>query len=154
MRALIQRAYDASVTVDGAITGAITRGFVVLLGVGRDDTEREVTYLADRIAGLRVFRDTEGRMNRSITDAGGSILLVSQFTLYADVFRGRRPGFEKAAPPEVARALYEQMIVALSQYVPVETGVFGADMKVTLTNDGPVSIWIDTAERTTSTKKA
>jgi D-aminoacyl-tRNA deacylase len=147
MRALVQRVSRASVTVAGETTGAIERGLLVFLGVAREDSDVEVDYLTRKIVGLRVFEDADGRMNRSVTDVGGSVLLVSQFTLYGDVRRGRRPGFDRAAQPEVAEQLYLAMRDALGRAVPVATGRFGAKMAVDLVNDGPATFWIDTADR-------
>jgi D-tyrosyl-tRNA(Tyr) deacylase len=147
MRALVQRVFRASVTVAGETTGSIDRGLLVFLGVSRDDSETDVDYLSRKITGLRVFEDDAGRMNLSVSDVGGSILLVSQFTLYGDVRRGRRPGFDRAAPPEDAERRYLAMRELLSRSVPVETGRFGAKMAVELVNDGPATFWIDTADR-------
>jgi D-tyrosyl-tRNA(Tyr) deacylase len=147
MRALVQRVFRASVSVAGETTGAIDRGLLVFLGVAREDTETEIEYLSRKIVGLRVFEDEAGRMNRSVVDVGGSILLVSQFTLYGDVRRGRRPGFDRAAPPDVAERLYLMMRDSLGRVAPVETGRFGAKMAVELINDGPATFWIDTADR-------
>ena len=147
MKAVVQRVSQASVTVDNDETGAIEGGFLILLGIHRDDTEGDMAYLAGKILGLRIFSDQNGKMNRSIVDVGGSILLVSQFTLYGDTRKGRRPGFDRAARPEKAAPLYEQMIARLEESVPVATGVFGAKMTVTLTNDGPVTLIIDSNDR-------
>lgn len=148
MRAVIQRAKDASVTVEGEVIGAIDQGFVVLLGVTHDDSEEDVNYLVNKIVHLRVFEDEEGKMNRSIKDIGGSVLSISQFTLYADTRKGRRPSFVKAAKPEFANELYEQFNAALkAEGVHVETGKFGAMMDVRLTNQGPVTLIIDSKDR-------
>lgn len=133
--------------VDGAITGAIGPGLLVFLGVARDDSESSADYLLDKVIGLRIFPDEAGKMNRNIVDAGGSLLIVSQFTLYADCRRGRRPSFDLAAPPERAAALYDYFVNrARSTSVPVETGVFRASMQVHLVNDGPVTIIMDSME--------
>lgn len=144
MRAVIQRVTRASVEVDGAIVGKIGPGLLVLLGVAREDGESDAHYIADKILGLRIFPDDEGKMNRSLADCGGSVLLVSQFTLLGDTAKGRRPGFDRAAPPELARALYEKVATDLrTQGAPVETGLFGAHMAVELVNDGPVTFILD-----------
>lgn len=144
MRALIQRVSEASVAVEGETVGAIDRGVVVLLGVTHGDTQEEADWLARKIAGLRIFEDREGRMNVGLLDAGGQALVVSQFTLYADASKGRRPSFVEAAPPEVAEPLVAYFADALRQYrVPVEEGVFGAMMMVEIHNDGPVTIMLE-----------
>lgn len=141
MRAVIQRVSEARVEVDGLVAGAIARGLLVLLAVAKEDTRQDAGYLADRIAGLRIFPDVEGKMNHSVVEAGGGLLVVSQFTLYGDTRKGRRPSFDAAAPPEQARELYEYFIVAARERVAVvETGVFQAMMKVCLVNDGPVTL--------------
>jgi D-tyrosyl-tRNA(Tyr) deacylase len=148
VRALLQRTTGAEVRVDGAVVGAIGVGLVVLLGVGPDDTETVADDLARKIAELRIFRDGEGRTNRSLVDVGGEALVVSQFTLYADTRKGRRPGFTGGAPPEVAERLYLRFAGALRGLgVVVATGRFGAEMAVSLINDGPFTIWLDTDER-------
>ena len=148
MRALLQRSSGASVDVDGEVVGRIESGLVVLLGVGPADDEATADALARRISELRIFRDADGRTNRSLTDVGGAVLLISQFTLFADTRRGRRPGFTGAAPPEQAERLYERVATALRGLgVVVATGRFGAEMAVTLTNDGPFTIWLDTDDR-------
>ena len=148
MRALLQRASGASVAVGGDVIGAIQTGLVVLLGVGPGDDEATADALARRIIELRIFRDAEGRTNSSLIDVGGAVLLISQFTLFADTRRGRRPGFTGAAPPEQAERLYERVAATLSLLgVEVATGRFGAEMAVTLTNDGPFTIWLDTDDR-------
>ncbi len=147
MRALIQRVSEASVTVDGQVTGAIEQGFLVFLGITHTDGEPEAAYLARKIAGLRVFEDDAGKMNRSLADVDGSVLAVSQFTLYGNVRKGRRPSFIDAARPAQADPLYQRFCDLLrEQGVRVETGVFQAEMKVSLINDGPVTLWLDTAE--------
>ena len=141
MRAVCQRVSRASVTVDGEVVGEIGRGWLVLLGVGPHDDEAVAARLADKIVGLRVFEDEAGKMNRSVVDVGGSLLVVSQFTLYADTSRGRRPGFTGAAPPAVAEPLVERFAELVRERgLHVETGRFGAQMAVDLTNDGPVTI--------------
>ncbi len=147
MRALLQRVRHASVTVDGVTTGKIGEGLLVLLGVRREDTREDLEYLAEKIPNLRIFHDKEGRMNRSVIEVGGSILLVSQFTLYASTRKGRRPGFDRAAPPEDALRHYREMIHLLSESVSVETGEFGARMSVELLNEGPVTIMLDSEDR-------
>ena len=142
MKAWIQRVTEASVAVDGTRLAAIGRGFLVLLGVTHTDGEREADALAERIAKLRVFEDAAGKMNLALNDVGGAVLVVSQFTLYADTAHGRRPGFSDAARPEQAEPLYERVVAALSAKLGpdrVGTGRFGADMKVSLVNDGPCS---------------
>lgn len=148
MRALLQRTSGASVAVDGAVVGSIGSGLVVFIGVGPADDEAATDAVARRITELRIFRDDEGRTNSSLTDVGGAVLLVSQFTLFADTRRGRRPGFTGAAPPDQAERLYERMAAALRAFgVEVATGRFGAEMAVELTNDGPFTIWLDTDDR-------
>ena len=144
MRALIQRVSHASVTVDEKVVGKIGQGLLVLLGVGRDDSETQVKTLADKIVHLRIFGDDEGKMNRSLLDIGGEALVVSQFTLYADMRRGRRPSFTDAAPPSVAEPLFEHFKDTLASYgVKVAGGVFGAYMEIDLRNEGPVTLWLD-----------
>jgi D-tyrosyl-tRNA(Tyr) deacylase len=146
MRALLQRVSQASVTVDDKIVGEIGQGLLVLLGVGHDDGEAEVKTLVNKIVNMRIFEDEEGKMNRSLLDIGGSALVVSQFTLYADIRKGRRPSFIDAAHPTVAEPLVERFKETVAAYgIPVAGGVFGGDMDVSLTNDGPVTIWIDSA---------
>ena len=145
MRAVCQRVSQASVTVDGEIVGAIGRGWLILLGVGPEDDVSTAAWLADKIAGLRVFDDSAGKMNLAAADVGAEFLLVSQFTLYADTARGRRPGFSRAAPPAVAAPLVEQCAELLrARGFRVATGRFGATMAVSLTNDGPVTIVLST----------
>ncbi|HZM87717.1 MAG TPA: D-aminoacyl-tRNA deacylase [Blastocatellia bacterium] len=144
MRAVVQRVTEARVEIDGETIGEIGAGFLVLLGVARDDNPADADYLAEKIANLRVFDDDEGKMNRSILKTGGAMLVVSQFTLYGDVRRGRRPSYSDAAEPEKANQLYEYFVARVrSRGVTVETGVFQAMMKVGLTNDGPVTILLD-----------
>jgi D-aminoacyl-tRNA deacylase len=148
MRLVIQRVSEASVTVDGAVIGAISKGLLVLVGVAGTDTLDDSDYLLDKLIGLRIFPDENGKMNRSIEEAHGSLLLVSQFTLYADCRKGRRPSFDLAAPPEQALSLYNYFVEsAKKRSVPVETGVFQAMMQVRLANDGPVTILLDSADR-------
>lgn len=148
MRILLQRVSRAEVRTAGKVIGAIDQGVVVLVGVGRDDDEATVDALAQRIAELRIFADAEGRTNRSLRDVGGAALVVSQFTLYADTRRGRRPGFTDAAEPALAERLVERFVAALqTQDVAVATGRFGAGMEVELVNDGPFTIWLDSAVR-------
>lgn len=148
MRALLQRTSGASVVVAGETVGSVGSGLVVFLGVGPSDDDATVEALARRIVELRIFRDAGGRTNSSLIDVGGAVLLISQFTLFADTRRGRRPGFTGAAPPEHAERLYERMAVALRALdVTVATGRFGAEMAVRLTNDGPFTIWLDTDDR-------
>ena len=144
MRALVQRVSKGSVTVDGETVGAIDQGVVVLVGITHGDTEEEADWLARKIAGLRIFEDRDGRMNVGLLDAGGEALVVSQFTLYADASKGRRPSFVDAAPPEVAEPLVAYFADALRGYrVPVAEGVFGAMMMVEIHNDGPVTIMLE-----------
>ena len=148
MRLVIQRVKQASVTVSQGTTAAIRTGLLVFIGISRSDTPAEVSYLLDKLLGLRVFPDAEGKMNRNIQEAGGSLLLVSQFTLYGDCRKGRRPSFDRAAPPDQALTLYNHFVeLARRGPVPVETGIFQASMEVSLVNDGPVTIWIDTDDR-------
>ncbi len=144
MRALLQRVSEASVVVAGETVGAIDQGVLVFLGIYPNDTEQEIAWLVDRVLGLRIFADEEKPMNRSVADIGGGVLAVSQFTLAADVSRGRRPGFSTAAPPEIAEPLYERFLNELrSRHAPVAAGVFGADMQVSLINDGPVTFLLE-----------
>lgn len=147
MRAVIQRVSSASVTVDGRVEGRIGAGLLVLLGVGRGDTERDAEALARKIVELRVFQDEAGKMNLSVKDTGGSLLVVSQFTLYGDTRKGRRPSFDQAAPPEEARRLYERFVEAVrTEGVAVETGVFQAMMSVSLVNEGPVTFLVESRD--------
>ena len=146
MRAVVQRVSRAQVVIDGEIAGQIGLGLLILLGVGHDDTEVDANYLAEKIAGLRVFEDDSGKMNRSVQDVGGSVLAVSQFTLYGDVRRGKRPSFDRASPPEKARQLYESFVERIrSTGLRCETGRFQERMKVELVNEGPVTILLDSA---------
>ena len=144
MRAVVTRVSSASVSVDGKVTGAIGKGFLVLLGVSGEDTEAQALKMADKVCGLRVFEDENGKMNLNLASVGGQILAVSQFTLYADV-KSRRPGFTRAARPEIAEPLYQLFMEACRQKgFEVRHGIFGADMKVESVNDGPVTILFDT----------
>lgn len=148
MRAVIQRVSKASVTIDGAIIGEIDRGFMILLGIHEEDTQSDADYLIRKVPLLRVFEDAEGKMNQSLQDIGGSVLSVSQFTLYADTKKGNRPSFVKAARPEKAVPLYEYFNEGLrATGLTVETGKFGGDMAVSLVNDGPVTILFDTRDK-------
>ncbi len=148
MRALLQRTTGAEVRVDGEVVGAIGPGLVILLGVGPGDDEATTDDLARKAAELRIFRDEEGRTNRALLDVGGAALVVSQFTLFADTRRGRRPGFTAAAPPDLAERLYLRFAASLASLgVTVATGRFGAEMAVQLVNDGPFTIWLDTDQR-------
>jgi len=147
MRAVVQRVSRAQVTVNGEITGQIGLGLLVLLGVGRDDANADATYLVEKIAGLRVFEDAQGKMNLSVQDVGGSVLAVSQFTLYGDARRGKRPSFDAAAPPEKARQLYEFFVEQIrATGLRCETGRFQEMMQVELVNEGPVTILLDSAK--------
>jgi len=149
MRAVVQRVASAQVKIGGEITGAIGPGLLVLLGIARDDTAADTAWLARKIAQLRIFPDQTGQMNRDVIEAGGDMLLVSQFTLHASVRKGTRPSFNDAARPELAQPLYEEFILQLQTALgrPVQTGKFGAMMQVTLVNDGQVTILIDTRSR-------
>lgn len=147
MRAVVQRVDKAKVTVDGKIVGEISRGLMVLVGVVEGDTEKDVQYLADKVTGLRIFEDEAEKMNLSVKDIGGEILSVSQFTLYGDCRKGKRPSFDKAAKPETAIILYEKFNeLCRQQNIKVETGVFGAHMLVELANNGPVTILLDSSK--------
>ncbi len=146
MRLLLQRVTRASVAVDGEVVGRIGPGLMVLVGVGHDDDEALAEAMAGRVADLRIFRDDEGKTNRSLIDVAGSALVISQFTLYGDTRKGRRPSFLDAAPPALGEALYLRLADALAaRGIPVSTGIFGAEMEVELVNDGPMTIWLDTA---------
>ncbi len=148
MRACIQRVSRASVEVNSQVVGAIERGLLVLLGVTHADDAAAADYMADKVAGLRIFDDAEGKMNLALAEVGGAVLVVSQFTLYGDTRKGRRPSYIEAARPEQAELLYKTFIELLKQRgLPVEAGIFRADMKVSLLNDGPVTLWIDSADR-------
>ena len=144
MRAVVQRVSQASVSVEGEVVGAIGQGVVVLVGITHGDTEAQAEWLARKVAGLRIFEDSEGKMNAGLLDVDGAALVISQFTLYADARKGRRPSFTNAAPPEVAKPLVQHFAQALRDHgVPVETGVFGAYMMVEIHNDGPVTILLE-----------
>lgn len=144
MRAVVQRATRASVTSDGAVTGAIGPGLVVLLGIQAGDGEHEIRWMAEKISNLRIFDDGEGKMNRSLLDTGGAMLIVSQFTLYGDCRKGRRPGYSAAAPPQVAEPLYRAFVAAIERLgIETGTGIFQASMQVELVNDGPVTLLLD-----------
>jgi D-tyrosyl-tRNA(Tyr) deacylase len=148
MRAVVQRVKSARVEVDGAVVGAIERGLLVYLGFGKGDTADDRAWVLSKIAGLRVFEDSAGKMNLGVQDVGGALLLVSQFTLYGDVRRGRRPSFDDAMPPEQAASEYEAAVQdARATGLRVETGRFRADMQVFSVNDGPVTLWIDSSAR-------
>ena len=148
MRAVIQRVSEASVIVNQKTVGAIGQGLMVLLGVARGDTSEDALYLAEKTAGLRIFEDDQGKMNRSVEEVGGGILVVSQFTLLGDCRKGRRPGFTEAAPPELADRLYEEYVEALRRRgISVATGVFRAEMQVHLVNDGPVTLLLDSRKQ-------
>lgn len=145
MRALVQRVSRSAVSIDGQVSAEIDRGMLILLGVGRQDTPDNIQYLADKCIHLRIFGDGQGKMNRSLLDVEGQALVVSQFTLYGDTRKGRRPGYSGAAPPEMAEAYYEDFVEALrSRGVSVRTGQFGANMQVEIHNDGPVTFMIET----------
>ena len=147
MKAVLQRVTQASVTVDGAVVGTIAKGLLVLVGVAKGDEESDGLYLAEKIRTLRIFSDEQGKMNRSLADIGGAVLLVSQFTLLGRTANGRRPSFDEAAPPGEARRLYEQLATDLRAHgTPVETGVFAAHMQVSLLNDGPVTFVLDSRD--------
>ncbi|MBU6177918.1 MAG: D-tyrosyl-tRNA(Tyr) deacylase [Bacteroidetes bacterium] len=149
MRAVLQRVKRASVTVEGNITGAIEEGLLVLLGIEEADTLEDMNWLSGKLVNLRIFNDEQGVMNRSLLEVGGGLLLVSQFTLFAATKKGNRPSYSRAAPPAIAVPIYEKMIELLYSELgkPIQTGVFGADMKVELLNDGPVTIVIDTKNK-------
>lgn len=148
MRVVVQRSKEASVVVEDEVVGQISSGFVILVGITHEDTQEDVHYIADKVANLRIFEDGEGKMNLSLLDVGGEILSISQFTLYGDCRKGRRPNFMQAARPELAKELYEQFNEALrAKEIKVETGIFAAMMQVRLNNDGPVTLIIDSKER-------
>ena len=146
MRAVLQRVKKASVTVDDKITGQINKGLVVLIGMGKDDAEEDIKKLIDKIIKLRLFDDKNGKINLSINDVGGSLLIVSQFTLYWNCKKGTRPSFDGAMPPAEAERMYDKFVeYAKNTDIPVETGIFGADMQLSLINDGPVTVNLDTS---------
>ncbi len=149
MRAILQRVTQASCTVDGKVTGEISDGFLVLLGIEEADTLEDLVWLAQKIANMRVFNDENGLMNKSLADIDGNILLISQFTLFAATKKGNRPGFTRAARPDKAIPMYEEMIKQLAALInkEIQFGIFGADMKISLLNDGPVTIVMDTKDR-------
>lgn len=148
MRVLIQRVSEASVTINNRVHGKIDRGLLLFVGIEHDDTTEDIDWLVKKISQLRIFADSEGKMNLSVQDVNGSALVISQFTLHASTKKGNRPSYIRAARPEIAVPLYEQFIQSLAnENVPVETGEFGADMKVQLINDGPVTIWIDSRDK-------
>ncbi|MEN3007864.1 D-aminoacyl-tRNA deacylase [Pseudothermotoga sp.] len=148
MRAVVQRVHNASVSVDGKLVGQINTGLLVYLGVGKNDTEKDVEWMCDKIANLRIFEDSNGKMNLSLLQVNGELLVISQFTLYGDCRRGRRPSFDEAAPPEIGEKLYEMFIEKMKQQVKrVERGIFGAHMEVESINDGPVTILLDSERR-------
>ncbi len=148
MKALVQRVTSASVVVEGNSVAQINKGLLVLLGVTESDSQKEVAWLASKVANMRIFNDPQGKMNLSMLDVGGEVLVVSQFTLYADARKGNRPSYIQAARPELAKPLYEAFVSELEKLLgkPVPTGVFGADMKVSLLNDGPVTIMLETGD--------
>jgi D-tyrosyl-tRNA(Tyr) deacylase len=151
MRAVLQRVTEARVVVEGRVIGEIAHGLLVLLGVRHEDTRADVEYLVRKVVGLRVFSDDAGKMNRSVAETGGALLVVSQFTLYGDCRKGMRPSFDQAARPEQAKELYEGFVtLARAQDIRVETGIFQADMRVSLVNEGPVTIIIDSGKLTPS----
>jgi len=152
MRALVQRVAWAKVEVDGAIVGAIERGLLVFLGAGKGDGDADRAYVLQKVIGLRIFADDAGKMNLDVKAVGGALLVVSQFTLYGDVRRGRRPGFDDAMPPEEAERVYDAFVREARAQIPVETGRFRADMQVSSLNDGPVTLWIDSAVKSGDTR--
>ncbi len=144
MKIVVQRVSLASVEVEGKIVGAISEGVLVFVGITHSDTAAQATWLANKLVGLRIFEDAHGKLNQSLLERKGSALIVSQFTLYADCSEGRRPSFTQAAPPDISKPLYEQFVEEIRKTgIPVETGVFGAEMKVSLVNDGPVTLILD-----------
>ena len=147
MRIIIQRVTEASVSIDGKVAGAIGQGLLLLVGVGPDDTAEDLAYAVRKIVNMRIFSDDNGKMNLSVQDIKGKILSISQFTLFADTKKGNRPTFTEAAHPDMASQFYDQFNQELAQFVTVQTGVFGADMQVSLVNDGPVTINLDTKVR-------
>ena len=154
MRAVLTRVNSASVTIDGQVVGSIGKGFLILLGVGPEDTEKDCRYLAEKALGLRIFEDEQGKMNLGLDAVGGEVLVVSQFTLYGNCRKGRRPSFTDAAPPELGNALYEKFLSICAELgYPPQHGQFGADMKVASVNDGPVTLILDTKELMESSKR-
>ena len=148
MRAVVQRVSDCSVTADGTVTGRIDTGILVYLGVEKDDTDEDLDYIVDKTTGLRIFADSEGKMNLSVVDVGGSVLTVSQFTICADTRKGRRPSYNPAAPPDMGERYYREYIDAVGNMgITVAEGSFGAYMKVSYTNEGPVTIILDSKKR-------
>lgn len=147
MKVVIQRVSEASVTIDEKIVGQIGQGLMLLVGVGPEDTQEDLDYAVRKIVNMRIFSDADDKMNLSVQDIKGSILSISQFTLYADTKKGNRPAFTGAAKPDMASDFYDQFNASLAEYLPVEKGIFGADMKVSLVNDGPVTIILDTKNR-------
>ncbi|XOV69052.1 MAG: D-aminoacyl-tRNA deacylase [Fluviicola sp.] len=148
MRVLIQRVSEASVTIEGEVHGQINQGLLLLLGIEHNDSQEDIDWLVKKVSQMRIFSDDDGKMNLSVQDVQGSMLVISQFTLHASTKKGNRPSYIKAARPEVAIPLYESFINTLmKQNLPVATGKFGADMKVSLVNDGPVTIWIDSRDK-------
>lgn len=147
MKIIIQRVSQASVTIEGAIYGQIEQGLLLLVGVGPDDRAEDMDYAVRKIVNMRIFSDENGKMNKSVQDVAGKILSISQFTLFADTKKGNRPAFTGAAAPDMAKQFYEDFNQTLAEFVPVETGIFGADMQVSLINDGPVTIVLDTKNR-------
>lgn len=148
MRSVVQRVKRASVTVEGEVVGKISAGFLVFLGIGQEDGEHDLTWMIDKLMGLRIFEDEQGKMNRSILEVSGDVLLVSQFTLYGDCRKGRRPSFSTAAPPEKAKIWFERAVEAMRHAgLKVETGIFQAEMDVELINDGPVTILLDSERK-------
>ncbi|AAM73052.1 MAG TPA: D-aminoacyl-tRNA deacylase [Chlorobaculum sp.] len=149
MRTVVQQVREASVSIGGELHSSIGTGLLVLAGISRDDTADDLAWMSRKIPNLRIFEDEKGKMNRSLKDIGGALLVVSQFTLYADASRGNRPGFSESAPPELARVLFDRFVESIRHEAgcPVETGVFGADMQVSLVNDGPVTIILESPKK-------
>ena len=155
MRAILTRVNSASVTIDGEVVGKIGKGFLILLGVGPNDTEKECRYLAEKALGLRIFEDENGKMNKGLEDVGGQVLVVSQFTLYGNCRKGRRPSFTEAADPELGNRLYEAFLKECEALgYPPQHGQFGADMKVSSVNDGPVTLILDTQQLLDSPRRS
>lgn len=149
MRALIQRVLESKVAVNDAVVGSIQKGLLVLVGIGKNDTEKDIDWMTNKVVNLRIFSDEAGKMNKSICDINGDLLIVSQFTLYGDAHKGNRPSFMESAPPDWAQNFFQMFISKCEQRMgkKVQTGIFAADMKVHLINDGPVTIWIDTKNK-------